>query len=59
MEKIDLLDLATDLEGQEKKDSIVTKKRRAYSPEVRKLYYSLLADGIPASKVASIIQTVI
>ena len=33
---------------------------RKYSPEIRKLYYSLLADqNVPASKIASIIRTVL
>ena len=32
---------------------------RKYSPEIRKLYYSLLADQVPASKIASVIQTVL
>lgn len=32
---------------------------RKYSPEIRKLYYSLLADQIPVSKIADIIRTVL
>ena len=30
-----------------------------YSPEIRKLYYSLLADQVPVSKITDIIQTVL
>lgn len=30
-----------------------------YSPEIRKLYYSLLADQVPVSKIANIIQSVL
>lgn len=30
-----------------------------YSPEIRKLYYSLLANQVPVSKIANIIQTVL
>ena len=32
---------------------------RKYSPEIRKLYYSLLADQIPVSKITDIIRTVL
>lgn len=30
-----------------------------YSPKVRKLYYKLLADQVPASKIADIIRSVL
>ena len=30
-----------------------------YSPEIRKLYYSLLVDQVPVSKIAEIIRTVL
>ena len=33
--------------------------QRKYSPEIRKLYYSLLADQIPVSKITDIIRTVL
>ena len=33
--------------------------RRRYSPRIRKLYYSLLADQVPVSKIAKIIQSVL
>ena len=36
-----------------------TKSGRRYSPAIRKLYYSLLCDQIPSSKIAGIIKTVI
>ena len=32
---------------------------RKYSPAIRKLYYTLLADQVPASKIADIIKTVL
>ena len=32
---------------------------RRYSPEIRKLYYSLLADQVPVSKIADIIRAVL
>ena len=32
---------------------------RRYSPEIRKLYYSLLADQVPVSKIADIIRSVL
>ena len=36
-----------------------TKSGRRYSPAIRKLYYSLLSDQIPSSKIAAIIKMVI
>ena len=39
--------------------SFQTKSGRRYSPAIRKLYYSLLCDQIPSSKVAGIIKTVV
>ena len=36
-----------------------TKSGRRYSPAIRKLYYSLLSDQIPLSKIAAIIKMVI
>lgn len=60
MENMDLSELITDQESQEKThESIATKQGKSYAPEVRKLYYSLLADEVPASKIASIIRTVL
>ena len=41
------------------RELIATKQGKSYAPEVRKLYYSLLADKVPASKIAIIIRTVI
>ena len=38
---------------------IETKCGRRYSPAIRKLYYTLLADQVPASKIADIIKTVV
>ena len=32
---------------------------RKYSPEIRKLYYNLLADQVPVSKITDIIRTVL
>ncbi len=32
---------------------------RKYTPEIRKLYYSLLADQVPVSKITDIIRTVL
>ena len=32
---------------------------RKYSPEIRKLYYTLLADQVPVSKITDIIRTVL
>ena len=39
--------------------SIHTKCGRRYSPAIRKLYYTLLADLVPPSKIADIIKTVL
>ena len=36
-----------------------TKSGRRYSPAIRKLYYSLLSDPVPSSKIAGIIKNVI
>ena len=36
-----------------------TKSGRRYSPAIRKLYYSLLCDDVPSSKVAGIVKMVI
>lgn len=59
MENMDLSEL-NDQESQEKtRESIATKQGKSYAPEVRKLYYSLLADEVPASKIASTIRTVL
>ena len=38
---------------------IQTKHGRRYSPAIRKLYYQLLADQVPTSKIADIIKAVI
>ena len=38
--------------------SIQTKSGRRYSPAIRKLYYTLLADQVPTSKIADIIKTI-
>ena len=56
MENIDLSDLERQEDGRE---TIVTKKGHSYVPGIRKLYYSLLADEIPATKVANIVRTVL
>lgn len=56
MENIDLSDLESEEDGRE---TIVTKKGHSYVPEIRKLYYSLLADEIPATKVALIVRAVL
>ena len=39
--------------------TIQTKFGRRYSPTIRKLYYTLLANQIPASKISDIIKTVV
>ena len=39
--------------------SIQTKCGRRYSPAIRKLYYTLLANQVPTSKIADIIKTVL
>ena len=39
--------------------SIIKGSSRKYSPEIRKLYYSLLADQVPVSKIADIIRSVL
>ena len=36
-----------------------TRSGRRYSPTIRKLYYSLLSDQVPSSKIATIIKMVI
>ncbi len=57
MENFDLCD---DLKSQEHGvETVATKQGQSYTPEIRKLYYSLLADQIPATKIASVIQTVL
>lgn len=32
---------------------------KRYSPEIRKLYYTLLADQVPASKIPDIVRSVL
>ena len=56
-----VLELVTDQESQETetRELIVAKQGKSYAPEVRKLYYSLLADKVPAYKIANIIRTVL
>ena len=56
-----VLELVTDQESQEAetRELIATKQGKSYAPEVRKLYYSLLADKVPASKIANIIRTMV
>ena len=39
--------------------TIETKHGRKYSPSIRKLYYSLLADGVPASSISNIVKSVV
>ena len=58
-ENIDLSDMVADLTSEEHSEAISTKDGLAYAPEIRKLYYSLLADEIPAAKVAKIVRTVL
>ena len=48
---------AVDSDSETKFQDIIG--HRKYSPEIRKLYYSLLADQVPASKIASVIHTVL
>lgn len=73
LENLDLLDESSDAEsgdddfsitdGDECEEaetslqSIIGHQR--YSPEIRKLYYSLLADQVPVSKIANIIRSVL
>ena len=39
--------------------SIAIKDGNRYTPEIRKLYYSLLSDQVPASKVEKIVKSVL
>lgn len=39
--------------------SIQMKYVRRYSPVIRKLYYTLLADQVPVSKISEIVKTVV
>ena len=39
--------------------SFQTKSGRRYSPSIRKLYYTLLTNQVPTTKISSIIKTVI
>ena len=39
--------------------SFETKKGKFYSDTIRKLYYNLLANQVPATKIASIVESVI
>ena len=60
MENMDLVSNQEENKAVETSDAdfnflSVVKNGTRYSPEIRKLYYTLLADQVPASKVASII----
>lgn len=39
--------------------TIQTKQGRKYSPSIRKLYYTLLADEVPASSISNIVKSVV
>ena len=64
LENLDLVSDLEDLESEtvEPSDSnykfLSTKTGTRYSPEIRKLCYTLLANQVPASKVGAIIQSV-
>ena len=46
-------------EQETEKIVIVTKNGRYYSPAIRKLYYSLLANQVPAARIREIVSTVL
>lgn len=73
LENLDLLDESSDAESDDDDFSITNSDEyeaaesslqsiighRRFSPEIRKLYYSLLADQVPVSKIANIIRSVL
>jgi hypothetical protein len=54
-------DVEYELSENESTDYFImqTKRGQRYSPTIRKLYYTLLANQVPASKIAEIIRTVV
>lgn len=63
LENLDLLDESSDTdsdcedEGESILQSIIGNRR--YSPEIRKLYYSLLAEQVPLTKISKVIRSVL
>ena len=60
MDNLDLFTKVDDLESSKNGlETITTKHGRSYVPAVRKLYYSLLANEVPATKVANVVKDVL
>lgn len=64
--QVDLLSETTDSADSDPDDSVteptlqsIIGNSRKYTPEIRKLYYSLLEEQVPVSKIADIIQHVL
>jgi len=52
-------ELQTIAQSNIKEFSFETKKGRFYSPVIRKLYYSLLSNQVPANKITAIIESIL
>ena len=56
----DVCESVTDRSAHSKNEfTFQTKEGRRYSPSIRRLYYTLLADQVPASNIASIIKAIV
>ena len=47
------------LQNEQETEKVVIKNGRYYSPAIRKLYYSLLANQVPAARIREIVSTVL